>query len=459
MRAGRRDATLCWVGWEGEDAIGIGGLVLKKGNWNNPRLARSSLDLRERRRPARRRHRRTGINDARAHAGADTGIQRGVGLVPTQEQGRDERGEGERLGRTIGAGAGAGAGDEQGWDGGRGGGGDRPGERVIRAGKGCGAPRDEHRRGARCGRPARGRHGGRAVPALARERGAEARGEDRILRIQLPLPRVHVQLTRLERALTERLRYAALNLGGEAQGCARRGVWTYDVRARGRHHGSAAGCTSPHAPSDSDSKGRSTFGKGTNDAAAGKSSGEAWGEAVTLASETVRVGGDFREEEVYDDAGLGPVGRVDKGAFQGGVQRGGDRHSVAVCPGHQTFRNGAEQQSRSPGHDGCRHQAHQYTRPAQDTLRRILQSRRGVHPPQAHGIYSARTRQKIGGDTKEEGKAAKNKGWEFSSQGAGRSQAIRDTDEEKHFDPDRNGEESPRLLPPFDFEALFIEES
>ncbi|KAJ7084607.1 hypothetical protein B0H15DRAFT_848323 [Mycena belliarum] len=72
---------------------------------------------------------------------------------------------------------------------------------------------------------------------------------------------------------------------GAGGGCARRGVSTCDVRARGRRHGSGWGCSPPHAPS----VGRSRLGNGMN----ATGSGKACGDAVTLASEMVRVGGDF----------------------------------------------------------------------------------------------------------------------------------------------------------------------
>ncbi|KAJ7473337.1 hypothetical protein FB451DRAFT_1467969 [Mycena latifolia] len=92
------------------------------------------------------------------------------------------------------------------------------GNRTSEVGKDCGASREEHRRGARCGRPARGRHRGEAVPALAHERGAEARGEERVLRVQLTLTRVQAErLTLIDRAFAQAMRDAALNQGGEAQ--------------------------------------------------------------------------------------------------------------------------------------------------------------------------------------------------------------------------------------------------
>jgi hypothetical protein len=89
---------------------------------------------------------------------------------------------------------------------------------------------------------------------------------------------------------------AARGLGGWA----RRGVSTCEVRARGRRHGSGAAIRSPQEASAS-------LGNGTTDGDEDKgrfvvgNKNETAGLVVTLARETVQVGGDFRREEVLEE--------------------------------------------------------------------------------------------------------------------------------------------------------------
>jgi hypothetical protein len=106
---------------------------------------------------------------------------------------------------------------------------------------------------------------------------------------------------------------AARGLGGWA----RRGVSTCEVRARGRRHGSGAAIGSPQEVSMS-------LGNGTKDGGVDEGSSvvgnETTGLVVTLARETVQIGGYFRREEVQMSVALRfrceghAVGGVDKGS-------------------------------------------------------------------------------------------------------------------------------------------------